>query len=166
MNKGVKISIQVTVKDMYQFLMVNSYYGMKSVFGLSISACALVLLLSGVITATWLYFTVFAICLLFPVLLPLLLWIRSIDLVLLKGAKGKVLQYHFTKEGILLKQEEQQLELRWEDVLRALETKSGFYLYITNTSALVLPKNQYEARVSSLRYLLKEQVPEKRLKLK
>ena len=164
MNKGVKVSIQISVTEMYRFLMANSYYGIKSVFGLGISVCALVLLLSGAVTG-WLFYVVFGVCLLFPLLLPLLLLIRSVDLVILKGAKGKVLHYHFMKEGIMLKQDERELEIEWSEVQKVLETKSGFYLYVTSTNALILPKKQCESRVNSVRYILKEHIKAKRLKL-
>ena len=72
------------------------------------------------------------------------------------------------KEGIHAKSERGDSDLPWNRIVEVHETRHAFYVFITDTHANVLPKDQFsgEAEVGAFRALLEKNMDAARLKIK
>lgn len=156
MEKEATVTVKVSVMDMYSFLMHHSYRGIQGILNLVISGGALLLLLFGVGRSSQL--TTAALILaaaLFTVINPVQLFIKAAKQVLLLPTFQKPLTYRFSKDGILVRQEEAELSTKWEEVEKVIENRRSILLYMSAVRAYILPKKQYEGQAAAVREIVR-----------
>jgi hypothetical protein len=79
-----------------------------------------------------------------------------------------VVTFTTDKEGIHAKSERGDSDLPWSRIVEVHETRHAFYVFITDSHANVLPKDQFSdaAEISTFRALLEKNVEAARLKIK
>ena len=164
MEEKFTLKIKDTFKDMVAFQFYNSYYKMKGVMNIVISAGCLALYLSGYISGIkWMEWLLIFGALFFPIIYPLVLVLKAA--VAAYGGKAKEpIQYTFSHEGINIFQNDNTLDLAWKDLFFVKETKSTMYIYITPSSALILPYNQIYGYGANIKNLLNKHMDNARIK--
>lgn len=158
----VKFSVQVTVKDMFAFLMHHSYRGMSLVADAIVTFGAIGLLIAGfgkgdVVKTVALIF----VALLFTVVHPLQLYNRARKQVTKNEVFKKPLDYVLTDEGITMSQGEEAQSFTWGDVYQIREYKSQILVYTGRVYACIWPKRELAECENEVRELFKKHLSEK-----
>ena len=77
------------------------------------------------------------------------------------------MKYMINAKSIRLTSDRLQSKYVWEDIISTKEYKDMFLLYVTKTSALILPKRHFQNKEDIIRFkeLLEEKINPKKLKL-
>ena len=139
--KEVKFSVQITVKDMFLFLLHHSYRGVALVADAIVTFGAIGLLVAGFaegdpVKIAALVFT----AMLFTVIHPLLLYSKARKQVKKNEVFKKPLDYALTDEGITLSQGAEAQSFTWGDVYQIREYKSQILVYTGRVYACIWPK--------------------------
>ena len=158
----VKFSVQVTVKDMYAFLMHHSYRGGSLIADAIVTFGAIGLLLAGfgkgdpVKTVALIF-----VAMLFTVIHPLQLYTKARKQVKNNEVFKEPLDYVLTEEGITLSQGEQSQSITWADVYQVKEYKSQILVYTGRVYAFIWPKSALATCEKEVRELFKKHLSEK-----
>ena len=143
--KEVKFSVQITVKDMFLFLLQHSYRGATLIADAIVTFGAIGLLVTGfgkgdpVKTGA-----LILVALLFTVVHPLQLYFKARKQVTKNDVFKKPLDYVLTEEGITLSQETEAQSFTWADVYQIREHKSQILVYTGRVYACIWPKRALE----------------------
>ncbi len=160
--KEVKFSVQVTVKDMFSFLMHHSYRGGSLIADAIVTFGAIGLLLAGfgkgdpVKTVALIF-----VAMLFTVIHPLQLYSKARKQVKNNEVFKLPLDYVLTEEGITLSQGEQSQSITWADVYQVKEYKSQILVYTGRVYAFIWPKSALSECETEVRELFKKHLSEK-----
>ena len=159
--KEVKFSVQITVKDMFAFLMHHSYRGASLIADAIVTFGAIGMLLAGfgkgdpVKTVA-----LILVALLFTVVHPLQLYNRARKQVKNNEVFKLPLDYVLNDEGITLSQGEQSQSITWADVYQVREYKSQILVYTGRIYAFVWPKSALSQCENEVRALFKKHLSE------
>lgn len=167
-EKKVSFSVQMTVKELYRFIMYHAYHKFSGVLGilLSIAACIVLAVSSGqleeqtkavlILVAVW-----------FVIADPILLYFRARGQVKRNKAYRQPLNYAADAMGITISQGEQSQTVEWKQFLKIVETKQQFLVYSNPMYAFIFPKSELgEECAEELRKLILEGAVNTRIQLK
>jgi len=159
--KMKEISCEITLKrkDIFSFSMRHTYFGFSGMFGLLLSALCLVLLATNFSSFQWVVrIGLFCIGLMFPVLQPVMLWIKS-------GAQAKqnkninsTLHYVIQEKGILVSQGDQEVSVPWYEVRKKKKSKHYIYVYMSPVRAFIFPADQCGEIYEEMNQVITEQI--------
>lgn len=159
--KEVKFSVQITVKDMFAFLMHHSYRGVSLLADAIVTFGAIGLLVAGfgkgdpVKTVALIF-----VALLFTVVHPLQLYNKARKQVKNNDVFKKPLDYVLTDEGISLSQGAEAQSFTWADVYQIREYKSQILVYTGRVYACIWPKRALAECENEVRELFKKHLSE------
>lgn len=157
----VKFSVQVTVKDMFAFLMHHSYRGVSLIADAVVTFGAIGLLIAGfgkgdpAKTVALIFMAM-----LFTVIHPLQLLNKARKQVKGNEIFKKPLDYVLTEEGITLSQGEESQSITWADVYQVREYKSQILVYTGRVYAFIWPKRELVGCENEVRELFRKYLPE------
>ena len=160
--KEVKFSVQVTVKDMYAFLMHHSYRGGSLIADAIVTFGAIGLLLAGfgkgdpVKTVALIF-----VAMLFTVIHPLQLYTKAKKQVKNNEIFKKPLNYVLNEEGITLSQGEESQSITWADVYQVKAYKSQILVYTGRVYAFIWPKSALAGCETEVKEMFKRHLSEK-----
>lgn len=167
MNKKVNMKIELKVSDMYEFLLRHAYTSVAGLVGVFISLLALVLFFVGLDKSdTTQNVLLLVIASLFTIVNPIQLRFKAKQQVMLNPMFKIPLEYEFGDAGIAVKQNDQQVELNWEDTYKIVETKKLIIIYFSKVTGYILPKEQMKNDKTVLINMIKEHVSKERCKLR
>ncbi len=161
-----KFEIQVTTGSLYRFLMYHTYHELSGIFSIIAGFVILALYvwsLSSKSVNSWIYL---AFSLLFFLYLPWTLYTRAARQAKLNPVFKKPLAYVVSDDGILVMQEKDSNEVKWESVLKVRETGKSILVYTSARSAFLWVKSQMGAQEETARKLLLAHVDARKVKLK
>ena len=160
--KEVKFSVQITVKDMFAFLMHHSYRGSALIADAVVTFGAIGLLLAGYGEGDPVKITaLILVAMLFTVVHPLQLYNRARKQVKNNEVFKLPLNYVLTEEGITLSQGEETQSFTWADVYQIKEYKSQILVYTGRVYACIWPKSALAGCEEEVRELFKAHLSEK-----
>lgn len=160
--KEVKFSVQVTVKDMFAFLMHHSYRGGALIADAIVTFGAIGLLIAGfgkgdpVKTVALIF-----VAMLFTVVHPLQLYSKARKQVTKNEVFKKPLNYVLTEEGITLSQGAESQSITWADVFQVKEYKSQILVYTGRVYAFIWPKRELTGCETEVKAFFKKFLSEK-----
>ena len=157
----VKFSVQITVKDMFLFLLHHSYRGVSLLMDAIVTFGALGLLLAGFgegdpVKIGALIF----VALLFPVVHPLQLYFKAKKQVKKNDVFKMPLDYMLNDEGITLSQGAEAQSFSWADVYQIREYKTQILVYTGRVYACIWPKHALSECENEIRELFKKHLSE------
>ena len=171
MENSLRLSVQLTEKDLRDFLFYKLYHRP----GVIIFLLFLVLIM-GVILAMGtgteaIQWTPGGI----PFLVLVIVFVVVIPVAIIRSGRKTIHQdpafagpshYHFSPENIYIQGPNYTATLNWDQIKRAKETKSWFLLYLNRFTAHIFPKDQLtQAEIRQFRTFLRA-VPNLKAKLK
>ena len=157
MEKEIKVTITVTAKDLFWFMLQHTYRSVGGVLSLLFSLAAFGMLLYCFDSVDFPYQVVLIISsLLFTVINPFLLFLRSAKQVKKNAAFSVPIEYIFTKKGFTMQQGDQRADALWSDLWRVRDGKHYLYLYGNSIRANIVPKSQLNGQAQALSQLIKE----------
>ena len=160
--KEVKFSVQITVKDMFLFLLQHSYHGASLIADAVVTFGAIGLLIAGfgegdpVKTIALIF-----VAMLFTVVHPLQLYNKARKQVKGNDVFKKPLDYVLTDEGISLSQGAEAQSFTWADVYQVRVYESQILVYTGRVYACIRPKRALAECESEVRELFKKHLSEK-----
>lgn len=152
---STEFSVNMTVMDMYKFLLRHAYYCVSGVISLLISIASIVIMVVRFeyLTPSQLGLLAIAGCM-FTIVLPMHLWTRATTIVKLTPSFQKPLNYKVNDEGVYVSQEEEEVLLPWSGVYKSVETKSHIVIYSSPKNGFIFPKKQINDSVDVVRQLI------------
>ena len=142
-EKEVSFSVQMTVKELYRFIMYHAYHKFSGIFGILLAVFAAIALATSYEQLTEQTRAVLILVMIwFIVLDPVILYSRARGQVKRNKAYKQPLNYKADANGITISQEEQQQMVEWEKFFKVVETKQQFLVYSTPVYAFIFPKSQ------------------------
>lgn len=162
----VKAKVQLTTKEMYEFLMRHTYSSMSGFIGLILSIGGFIgfFYMLRMPNASPVYLGALLVTgLLFTVVQPLMV---------LKNAKKQAklyeedaLEYVISKKGIDVKQGDKTGFSKWDDVTKITSSKNIIIMYTTRVHAYVIPRAALGDQTDVLKTIVRECSTAKYIKL-
>ena len=160
--KEVKFSVQITVKDMFLFLLQHSYRGVSLLADAIVTFGAIGLLIAGFgegdpVKTVALVF----VAMLFTVVHPLQLYNRARKQVKKNDVFKLPINYLVNDDGITMNQDAETQSFTWADVYQLRESKSQIWVYTGRVYACIWPKRALSECEDEIRELFKKHLSEK-----
>ena len=155
----IKLKIELTVKELFDFLISHTYSSFSGYVGVILSICALigfgyswdneamnpaykfVLLLTG---------------LLFTVIQPVMLYNKAKAQVKQNEAINKPLEYTITEAGLNVACGEDSVDYDWNQIMKISSTKTSVLIYTSRIRAFVLPKRELAPYMEDFKKIVRE----------
>ncbi len=164
---SVKFSVQMKEKYMYDFLLYSNYTRLSGLLGAVVGVLSLgigvTLAAQSDIGTTAIWFFLAFVSL---VMTPLNLKSKAKMQVTQTEMFKKPLEYELNEEGVVIRQEEQQATVTWEEMMKAVSTQKCIILYITKIRAIVLPKECTGELYEEVVKTIHTHMPPKNVKIK
>lgn len=153
----VECDVNLTEKEVYNYVMYHTYSSFSGYIGLLLSICALFGMVYAWDALPWLHRGLLLLTgLLFTVIQPVMLWYKSKRQVKRNQAINKPLHYVFDESGIHISQGEQSARTGWEEITKVTNTKLNVIIYVTKIRAFVIPKSAVEGQYEELKSIIKK----------
>lgn len=162
----IKATVQLTKKQLFEFLIRHSYFTFSGMIGLILSIMALggFFLMLGVEGASGTYLGALLVTgLLFTVVQPIMI---------LQNAKKQskvyekyALNYTITAEGIHVTQDDAEGQNGWGEVIKIVSTKRLIIMYTSKVHAYVIPRDAIGENIEDLRTIIRENCNARYIKL-
>ncbi len=157
----VKVEVKLTKKEMFNFMMRHNYTTFGGICGILISLGALVMFIMNFTNdkmSTPYKVALVAIALLFTVIQPIMLYIKSAAQVKNNGSVNKPLIYSFDSTGITISKGDESVTNKYEDVTKIISTKLSVIIYISKYRAFIIPKSCLENSFEEFKQILIDNV--------
>lgn len=157
MKKEIKANITVTANDLFCFMLQHTYRSFGGVLSLLFSLASFGMLLYCFTTVDTAYKIILIICsLLFTVINPLLLYLRSKKQAKRNAGFQLPIAYTFTEKGFTMQQGEEKADAAWKDLWRIRNGRKYLYLYGSTVRANIIPKSQLNGQEAEIAAWIKE----------
>lgn len=162
----IKVKVKLTTKDMYAYMMYNSY---NAVAGAA-------LMTSSVLILAFLYIfyqrlsvdqrvVLLVVSVAFPIGNPFLMYVRAAKQISSNHLYRHPLKYYFSKEGFEVRQGKQKLKVAWKQVTRVGNTAKYIYIYTPVLSVCILPKISFQNKIKELYNLIEDSLEGHNIKI-
>ncbi len=163
----IEFDIQLTAKNLFRFNMYQNYTTSQG--PLSIVLALIVLGISYYCfaqgnTSYGILYVVVGIVIL--VYIPFTLWNRAKRTIKHNAVLAGTLHYTLSPEGIGVAQEGDTGLLAWDKVYKVVASKDAVLIYSTRVNAYILPKEQLKEQYAEVKAVIKENLPDYRVRLK
>ena len=162
-----KFDVKVSVMDMFNFMMYHNYssIGGKLSFIFSVAMLILAAVKFGDFSTTE-FMVVLVLGLLFTIINPIMIFVKSVKQVVLNPMFKKPLTYELQKDKIIISQGEVSNEILLTDVTKVVETRRSILVFVTRVRAYIWPKGSLKDQYAPVKEQLKQTVKEEAVKLK
>ncbi len=165
----VKATVKLTTKELFSFLMYNTYSTVTSFIWIILSIGAFIgfFYMLGMPEANPVYLAVLlGIGLLFTVVQPIMLYFKAKKQVMKNEAINASLHYTFSKAGIGVAQGELSAFSNWDEIMKVTSNKTLIMLYTSRINAYIIPKASVGEALDDLKGLIKENCDAGYMKIK
>lgn len=158
-RKEVYIETRIDRNSMFSFMLNHSYRSVMGVVGVFISIMAFI----GLIVY-WRDFNttykgmLIIVSLLFTVINPATLYLKSKKQVKLNDSFHHPLCYNLNDDGIDISQAEQSAHVNWEEVIKIISTKKLVVIYLSPVRAFIFPKEQIGDQFDAFKHMIADHV--------
>ena len=141
MDKQIKFKVTVTEKAMASFQLYHHYHKTSSLLATAVGGASLFIAVRHAFYGLYdqtVIFLIFAFMLLF--FMPYTLWIKGKRQVRNSKVFQKPLEYTLFPKGISVHQDQSRDEIRWDQLLKAVNTKNAIYVYVKPNNAFIYPR--------------------------
>lgn len=157
--KEIDFDVTLRTGELFSFTMRHTYYSVSGVFSLLISFGSLFICLTtfqkfSTTTSMVLLF----IAALFTIIQPVMLYVKCKVQIKKSENINTALHYVLSEEGISICQGEQEAQIKWYEIRKAVYAKKGLYLYMSPVRAFIFPKEQCGEKYHEICSLVKQQI--------
>ncbi len=162
-----KFEVKVTTMDMFDFMMYHNYssFGGKLSFLFSVVMLIVAIIKYNDFTTTQ-FAVMLVLGLLFTVINPLMLFVKSIKQAALNPMFRKGLTYNLDKDKIVISQGEVSNEVPLSEVTKVVETRRSTFVFVTRVRAYIWPKSSLGAQYLEVKNDLKKYIKPELVKMK
>ncbi len=164
---SVKFSVKMTDKYMYDFMLYHNYTHASGLMTAIAGALCLAVFVTKVTDGDIQSAAIWLICaILFLVINPRSMKSQAKMQVKNTPMFQKPLEYELTEEGIIVKQDEQEMMNPWSEVTKAVSTNQSVLLYIGRVRALIFPKECMGEQYEEAMKMIHTHMPPKKVKIR
>lgn len=164
---NAEFDVKMTKKVLYDFLMTHTYRSFSGWFSILIGLAGVVLTVMSLGKAEGTMILVYAIfSLYFLFYQPVALYSKAAKQVKLNPMYKEPLHYAVNDEGITSSQNDQSVQIPWENIVKVTESKYSFLLYTGKISSFVLPRESMGEQMTIVEGLIRKHVPAGQVKIK
>lgn len=155
----IKLKIQLTVKELFNFLISHTYSSFSGYVGVILSICAMIGFFYSVNNPNMniaYKFVLLLTGLMFMVIQPLMLYSKAKSQVKKNEAINKPLEYTITYSGIRVACDGEYADYQWEQVMKISSTKVNVLIYMNKIRAFVIPKRELEPYMEEFKKIVRE----------
>ena len=156
----LELTVKIEAGDLYDYMLRHSYNSPAGIVGSTFGA---ILILFAFATSQWIFIVLGLVMLLY---LPWTLFLRSRSQILNNPAFQEPLQYILDQEGLTISQGEQQEQMAWEDMYKAVSTGRSIILYTSRINATIFPKRQLGDRRAAVIEMISTHMPPAKVKIR
>lgn len=140
---SIECKILLKAKDMRHFMFRHNYTSISGWFGILISIIALVMVILGFnVYGVIQKVVLILLALLFTVIQPLQIVLRSKQQIKRQDMFQDTLTYNLCKEGILVRQADQHVNVPWDTISKVVYTSKAIFVYTSPVRAFIFPLDQ------------------------
>lgn len=164
---SVKFEVKMTEKYMYDFMLYHNYTHASGLLGTVAGVLCLIVFGKGIAggdvqsSVVWLFCAI-----IFLVLNPQAMRNKARMQVKSTPMFQNPLEYEFTEEGIVVRQEEAEAVSKWEDITKAVSTQRSVILYLGRVRAMILPKECMGEQYEEALQMIHTHIPPKKVKIR
>lgn len=164
---SVKFNVKMTDEYMYDFMLYHNYTHMSglmtAIAGVLCGAVFIQKLMNGDMpgSAVWLMCAI-----LFLFISPSSMKAKAKNQVNNTEMFQKPLEYELAEEGVIVRQEEAEVTMKWEEVTKAVSTQKSVLLYLGRVRAIILPKECMGEQYEEVLRMIHTHVPPKKVKIR
>ena len=155
----VEVDVKITAGDLYDYMLMHTY---NSAAGLLGSAFGAVLLIYALGTKQWLFLVLGIVLLLY---LPWTLFIKSRRQAL-NPMFQEPLHYLLDEEGLTVSQGEEEGNMAWADMYKAVSTNKSIILYTSPVNATIFPKRDLGDKKMAVIEMISTHMPPAKVKIR
>ncbi len=164
---SAKFDVKMTKRILYDFLMTHTYRSFAGWFSIIIGLAGIVLTVSSVGKAETMMTVVYGLFSVYFLLYqPLALYAKAAKQIKMNPMYRELLHYEVSDKGILSSQNDQQVLIPWENILKVTESKYSFLLYTGKISSFVLPRESMGTQITVVEGLIRKHVASGKVKIK
>ncbi len=156
----VKLTVKIEAGDLYDYMLRHSYNSPAGILG---SAFGAVLIIFALMSQHWAILALGAVMLLY---LPWTLFVRSRRQILSNPSFQKPLQYVLDDRGLTISQGEEEAEMAWGDMHKAVSTGRSIILYTSRVNATIFPKRELGDQKAAVIEMISTHMPPERVKIR
>ena len=163
----IKLDVKLKTMDMYNFFMYHSYTRFSGLLSIHLGAAMAVLLVSTyneVQAGQSLMYFLF--CLFFLIYNPVAFYLRALKQIKTAPLFQKPITYKFDSTGIQTIQGGESAKVKWENILKVVETRRCIIVYLSKVRASVIPKESIGSEYTNLTDMIKKYVDKSKVKIK
>ena len=156
----VELDVKIEVGDLYDYMLMHAYHGAAGLLGSGVGAVAvrvgaskgeIIFLIAGLILLLY---------------LPWNLFVQSSRQVVNNPAFQEPLHYTLDEEGLTISQGEEQAQMAWEDMYKAVSTGRSIILYTSRVNATLFPKRQLGEQREAVIQMISTHMPPAKVKIR
>lgn len=164
---SAKFDVKMTGKILYDFLMTHTYRSFSGFFSIILGILGVVLTVATfgktetMISVVYGVFSVYFLC-----YQPITLYMRAVNQVKRNPMYREPMHYEISDEGIKSSQNDANVLIPWENIVKVTESKYSLLLYTGKISSFVLPKENIGEQITIVEGLLKKHLEAEQIKIK
>jgi len=164
---SVKFQVQMQDEYMYDFLLYHNYTRLSGWMNVVAGVLCFAVFLTKIIGGDVQTAVIWLMCaILFLVVNPQSLKTRAKMRVNNTPMFQKPLEYELNEEGVIVRQDEQNVKLSWEDFAKAVSTRKNVLLYTGRIMAIILPKKCMGEQYEEVIKMIGTYMPSKKVKIR
>jgi len=156
----LEFQTKMTANILYDYMLQHTYNSPAGILGSGVGA---VLVVAAFGAHNFLYFLGGLVLLLY---LPCSLFIRSLKQMQSTPAFQQPLSYKISEEGIRVSQGEQSQLQKWENMYRAVSTKSSIIVYTSKINAWIFPRKDMGAMAPKVIEMISTHMPAGKVRIR
>lgn len=166
-DMSTEFDIQLSAKNLFRFNLYQTYTTSQG--PLSVVLAVIVAVIAGYCfnqgnTPYGILYVVVAIVIL--VYIPFTLWTRAKRTMKKNTVLAGKLSYTLDEEGVGVEQDGDTGLLSWDKVFKVVASRDAVLIYSSRVNAYILPKNQLGDKYEEVKAVVKENLPDYRVRLK
>ena len=138
---SIKINVKMTEEYMYDFMLYHNYTPVSGLFSAMVGIVALWVAIQYGMSGNMQYCCIWGMCsVLMLCVNPSTIKSRAKAQVKNSEMFQKPLEYEFADEGLTVRQEDQNVFIKWDEITKAVSTRKSVLLYMGRVRALIFPK--------------------------
>ena len=141
----IKFDVHITSHVLYDYLMQHIYHSTQGILGTTVGA--LLVVLFAMRPKEYLLALIFGIIIL--LYLPVSMWLKA-KAQALNPVFKEPLHYVMNEEGVSVSQGETTQEQLWENLYKAVSTKTSIILYTSRLNACIFPREDLKEQTAAV----------------
>lgn len=149
----IELEVKINASVLYDYMLHHTYSGVSGIMGTTVGALMVCAFFMG-------YGIIYLLCgCVIIAYLPVSLFMRAKQQALRNPAFQESLHYRLCEEGIEVSQQDTVQMASWDQVVKAVSTKSSYVIYTSRVNAFILPRKSMGEKAAKVMEIIATHIP-------